>query len=269
MNAQPPANFRGNTRSFLKKNTLLFRYFAEINLVLGAWYLQWRLMHTMNYQALWLAIPLAIAEIYSYFGGVMFTIGLWRPLNRQVRSLDQLMPSMPEIDYPTIDVFVTCYNEPIEIIEQTTRAALALDYPANKLQVYVLDDGASAQVAQLVERIRAEDSATEPVQHQEKVLCEDLDQLQSRVQWIDQVAAKPLLSSVSNQPEHHEFIAYLQREKRETIDQIAQVKREVSRLSRCHYIARPKPSDRPHHAKAGNINYALFSGQTSGKFLAV
>ncbi|MEP0928891.1 hypothetical protein NC974_17130 [Leptolyngbya sp. SLC-A1] len=30
------------------------------------------------------------------------------------------------------------------------------------------------------------------------------------------------------------------------------------------YIAREKPKGHPHHTKAGNINYALFSGETQG-----
>jgi cellulose synthase (UDP-forming) len=66
------STFSGNSRSSLKKRTLLFRYLAEINLILGAWYLQWRITNSINFDALWLSIPLLLAEIYSYVGGVMF-----------------------------------------------------------------------------------------------------------------------------------------------------------------------------------------------------
>jgi len=79
-------SFVSNMRSRLKKRTLLFRYLAEINLILGAWYLVWRITGSVNFDALWLSIPLLIAEIYSFVGGAMFTIGLWRPLEREVRS---------------------------------------------------------------------------------------------------------------------------------------------------------------------------------------
>ncbi|MCY7333809.1 MAG: hypothetical protein LH649_14400, partial [Pseudanabaena sp. CAN_BIN31] len=51
-------SFIGNMRSRLKKRTLLFRYLAEINLILGAWYLIWRINNSINVDALWLAIPL-------------------------------------------------------------------------------------------------------------------------------------------------------------------------------------------------------------------
>ena len=101
----PSSSFSGNRRSHLKKRTLLFRYLAEINLILGAWYLQWRIGHSINFSVWWLAIPLLLAEIYSYLGGVMFTIGLWRPLVRQVKSLDQLTPPIPCASYPTVDIF--------------------------------------------------------------------------------------------------------------------------------------------------------------------
>ena len=33
------------------------------------------------------------------------------------------------------------------------------------------------------------------------------------------------------------------------------------------YIARKNPKGRPHHTKAGNINHALFSGETQGDFV--
>ncbi|WP_225894253.1 hypothetical protein [Atlanticothrix silvestris] len=108
--------------------------------------MQWRVTHSINFDALWLSIPLLLAEIYSYFGGVMFVIGLWRPLERQVKSLGQITPSLPRSDWPAVDVFITCYNEPPAIVEETAQAALAIDYPVTKLRVYVLDDGNSADM---------------------------------------------------------------------------------------------------------------------------
>ncbi len=43
--------------------------------------------------------------------------------------------------------------------------------------------------------------------------------------------------------------------------------RESSALIRCRYIARTKIAGKPHHAKAGNINHAIFSGDTNGEFI--
>lgn len=42
---------------------------------------------------------------------------------------------------------------------------------------------------------------------------------------------------------------------------------ELIKLARLTYIARPKPAGKAHHAKAGNINYAIFSTDTSGEYI--
>lgn len=293
---QPPPTFLGNTRSQLKKRTLLFRYLAEINLLLGAWYLHWRVSHSINFNALWLAIPLLLAEIYGYVGGVLFTIGLWRPLERQVRSLDQMIPPLPESDFPTVDVFLTCYNEPIDIIEKTTRAALALDYPLDKLQVYVLDDGNSEAVCTLAHRLALEDQETPQARQRQQQMQDELTDLRHRLDQLETIEldilkleqllkaamstpAIPLSQSemtlvqklfcllLLSNPQYQDISTALVEEAQKLTVAIRQKEQELARLCRCHYIARPKPSDRPHHAKAGNINYALFSGRTSGQFL--
>ncbi|MEH2128064.1 glycosyltransferase [Nostoc sp.] len=293
-------NFSGNSRSLLKKRTLLFRYLAEINLIFGIWYLQWRVTHSINFDALWISIPLLIAEIYSYFGGVMFVIGLWRPLVRQVKSLDQMTPPIPRADWPTVDVFVTCYNEPAEIVEETAKAALAMDYPPIKLRVYVLDDGNSADMRAMTERLCIEDLQSaqlqleaERIDAEHSGLLERLKQLenltpntQAAEQWlqtsesvVNQPAAgfvQSLRSLILWLPPTHQSIrdspAETLRERliteRKTLEEAIYKKElELVELTRFRYIARPKTPGVAHHAKAGNINYAIFSGETSGNFI--
>ncbi len=41
---------------------------------------------------------------------------------------------------PTVDVFIPSYNEKREVLEETIRGALALDYPAGRVRVWLLDD---------------------------------------------------------------------------------------------------------------------------------
>lgn len=292
--AKNPANFTGNTRSHLKKRTLLFRYLAEINLIFGAWYLLWRIGYSINFGALWLSIPLLIAEIYSYFGGVMFVIGLWRPLERHIKSLDQLTPPMPRSEWATVDVFVTCYNEPPEIVEQTAKAALAIDYPVTKLHVYVLDDGNSGDMRAMTERLCLEDLRS-PLLQQEaaridaerSAMVERLQQLDSltpEVEAAEQFLQNPVGESATEQkavkflqrlrqllgwfhPEDRSISDRLTAERQLLETNIAQIEYQLSDLARFRYIARPKPVGVPHHAKAGNLNYAIFSGETSGEFI--
>ncbi len=298
------STFSGNSRSSLKKRTLLFRYLAEINLIFGAWYLQWRITHSINFDALWLSIPLLVAEIYSYFGGVMFVIGLWRPLVRQIKSLDQLTPSLPTSAWPSVDVFIACYNEPTDIIEATAKAALAIDYPPTKLRVYVLDDGNSNLVRTMTERLGIEDLQSPLLQQDANRIDTELSALINRFQELESLT--PDLSAVEEwlqknyseqgnsfedisgkflhslrqfllwlNPEHqnlsksstHNLQERLIDERKLLEAAIHQKELELIDLVRLRYIARPKEPGVAHHAKAGNLNYAIFSGETSGEFI--
>ncbi|MEA5604160.1 glycosyltransferase [Nostoc sp. UHCC 0252] len=295
------SNFPGNSRSSLKKRTLLFRYLAEINLIFGIWYLQWRITHSINFDALWISIPLLIAEIYSYFGGVMFVIGLWRPLVRQVKSLDQMIPPLPKSEWPTVDVFVTCYNEPPTIVEETAKAALAMDYPPTKLRVYILDDGNSPDMRVMTERLCIEDLQSPQLQQEasridaeHSSLLERLKQLenltpntQAAEQWL-QSSSEPVVNQFASEfvqslrqfilwlPPNHQSISdspaktlrdRLTTERKALEETIRKKELELLELSRFRYIARPKTPGIAHHAKAGNINYAIFSGETAGNFI--
>ncbi len=294
------SNFSGNSRSTLKKRTLLFRYLAEINLIFGGWYLYWRITHSINFDALWLSIPLLLAEIYSYFGGVMFVIGLWRPIVRQIKSLNQLNPPVPISDWPTVDVFITCYNEPSEMVEETAKAALAIDYPTTKLRVYILDDGNSEQMRAMSERLGIEDLQSPLLQQEADRIDGELSALNERVQQLEnlapdlEAAEKWLQESSSPQldiPNRfvqslQQFILWLKSENKNSSDEttktiyqqiknerqalkkaINQKELEFVKLMRLQYIARPKKAGVAHHAKAGNLNYAIFSGQTAGEFI--
>lgn len=78
---------------------------------------------------------LYLAEIYNI--GMLF-LSLFvvaMPLPRRRNA-----PPIPA-DAPTVDVFVPSYNEEPELLATTLSAALAMDYPAGRLTVYLLDDG--------------------------------------------------------------------------------------------------------------------------------
>jgi cellulose synthase (UDP-forming) len=286
-------NFPGNSQSRLSKRTLWFRYLAEINLIFGAWYLYWRIFHSLDLQALWLSIPLLIAEIYSYIGGAMFTIGLWRPLERQIKSLPYLNPPLPVAEWPTVDVFITCYNEPPEMVEETARAALAIDYPSTKLRVYILDDGNSLEMRTLAQKLCLEDLQSETLKAQAQQIRSQRLELRERLKQIRElmgdtqaadtfVAAPPAQSEPNTSDrflqvfhqvmtlthgEHQSVREQLITQEQELITAIKRKELELTEVTRCRYIARPKPEGKPHYAKAGNINYALFSGETTGQFI--
>ena len=57
-----------------------------------------------------------------------------------------------EAALPTVDVFIPTYNENREVLEGTIRGALALDYPAGGVNVWLLDDSRRPWLEDLCER---------------------------------------------------------------------------------------------------------------------
>ncbi len=127
------------------KNGQLFRL-----MVLGAGayislrYITWRGIYTINTTELSLlvmALLLYLAEIYSTTIHLLGCLVNVSPLKRPLLRLTDLPTDTP---LPTVDVMVPSYTEP-ELLEVTLRAALQLNYPGDKLQVHLLDDGGTDQ----------------------------------------------------------------------------------------------------------------------------
>jgi cellulose synthase (UDP-forming) len=82
---------------------------------------------------IWLLIG---AETYAFailYLGYLQT--LW-PLRRTPVPL----PDEPD-DWPAVDLLIPTYNEPLSVVRFTALAAMNIDWPADKLNVYILDDG--------------------------------------------------------------------------------------------------------------------------------
>jgi len=117
---------------------LAIRLFVIANLALGFRYLSWRWTSSINW-ALWpFGLALILAETYSYIDAWLFGLTMWRLRNR---------PAPPPPDpSATVDVFITCYNEPVELVRETARAAKAMRFPH---EVYVLDDGSNPEMRRM------------------------------------------------------------------------------------------------------------------------
>jgi cellulose synthase (UDP-forming) len=97
----------------------------------GLNYVIWRWAASVNWESWWIAVPLVVAETYSLIDSLLFGLGAWR-----IRERGE-PPSPPAAGY-TVDVFVTTYNEPVDLVMRTVRAALKIDYPHT---TWLLDDG--------------------------------------------------------------------------------------------------------------------------------
>ncbi|MFZ2636952.1 MAG: glycosyltransferase [Rectinemataceae bacterium] len=121
---------------------LLSRAIGLTAAALGLNYIVWRYAASLNMNALWFAIPMVIAESYGIVDMFLFVLMSWRQLDRVA-----LAPP----DKADVDVFITTYNEPEELVETTARAAMRIDWPDKK--VYILDDGARPSMKKLAEEI--------------------------------------------------------------------------------------------------------------------
>ena len=118
-------------------------FFLFVAAFLSVRYLIWRTVATLSYpdpMSFVVGVGLYAAELYAI---VIFLSGLFvnlRPLDRRPVPM-----SADPAKLRTVDVFIPTYNEPLQILETTVWAAIQVRYPREKLNVYVLDDGATRE----------------------------------------------------------------------------------------------------------------------------
>ena len=90
---------------------------------------------------------LAAAELYTI---VILYLGYFQT----IYPLQRRPVEMPEdLDlWPHVDVLIPTYNEPLELVRYTVLAAMNMDWPANKLHIFLLDDGRRQQFREFAER---------------------------------------------------------------------------------------------------------------------
>jgi cellulose synthase (UDP-forming) len=113
-----------------------------LSIVASSRYIWWRLTQTtsLNGGFEWFfGVGLIAAECYTWLVMVMGYVQNARPLRRKPVPLP-----LDRTVWPTVDIFVPSYNESLAVVKPTVLAALSIDWPADKLKVYILDDGKRA-----------------------------------------------------------------------------------------------------------------------------
>jgi cellulose synthase (UDP-forming) len=130
-----------------------------LTLLLYVRYLVWRGAYTLNiddWAGLLISSMVLLAEAYGLVQLMFFTFQAWRPVERQ---------SPPIHRYPTVDLLVTVVNEPLAILRRTLVGCTSQEYPADKYQVYVLDDGHRQDVRDLAGSMGCHYIARESLDH--------------------------------------------------------------------------------------------------------
>ena len=79
---------------------------------------------------------LILAESYAYVIMILGYFQTIRPLHRTPAPLP-----VDTSEWPTVDIYVPTYNEPLSVVRYTVWAAMNIDWPADKVHVFILDDG--------------------------------------------------------------------------------------------------------------------------------
>jgi cellulose synthase (UDP-forming) len=122
-----------------------------LSLTISCRYLWWRYTSTLNWDdpvSLIFGVLLVAAETYAW---VVLVLGyfqtLW-PLQRQPVSMPEETAS-----WPTVDLLVPTYNEALSVVKPTLYAALGIDWPKEKLTIYLLDDGNRPEFREFAQEI--------------------------------------------------------------------------------------------------------------------
>ena len=117
------------------------RLVVVLTVLTGLNYIAWRWMSSLNWDAWWIALPLVAAETYSLIDVMLFGMTVW---NLKIRK------GAPEPPHDaTVDVFITTYNEDLDMVLTTALAAQKISHPHS---TWILDDGARPELKALCEQ---------------------------------------------------------------------------------------------------------------------
>lgn len=118
----------------------LHLFLVILSLITTLRYLYYRTHYTLNFDS-WLSTVFCLlllgAELYAI---MTLALTYFQTLKiRDRRPVD--LSTLPPEQWPAVDIYIPTYNEDVEIVRKTAIGALETDYPFDKKQVYILDDG--------------------------------------------------------------------------------------------------------------------------------
>ena len=132
-----PGSRRYRSQSAETIHLAILRIWIVITVLLAFNYLIWRWLASINWANWWIGVPLVLAETYSVIDLTLFSLTVWKARQRPEPDL-----SPPD---RTVDVFITTYNEPIDLVVRTATAAQRIRHPH---RTWILDDGDRPELRQ-------------------------------------------------------------------------------------------------------------------------
>nr|WP_271412189.1 UDP-forming cellulose synthase catalytic subunit [Pseudomonas sp. Q1-7] len=122
-----------------RANRLTILAMIVLSVIASLRYMYWRLTSSLGFDDpldMVFGYGLVLAEFYALLVLLLGYLQTAWPLQRRPYPL----PADRSL-WPTVDLYIPTYNEPLDIIKLTAFAAQAIDWPKDRLKVYVLDDG--------------------------------------------------------------------------------------------------------------------------------
>ncbi|WP_346983135.1 UDP-forming cellulose synthase catalytic subunit [Citrobacter portucalensis] len=116
-----------------------------MSILLSTRYMYFRLTQTLHFNSeieTILGMGLFLAEVYVWVMLLLSYLQTVWPLKREIVPLPDDMTQ-----WPTVDVYIPTYNEPLDVVRDTVLAAQCIDYPRDKMNIYLLDDGKRREFA--------------------------------------------------------------------------------------------------------------------------
>jgi cellulose synthase (UDP-forming) len=110
-----------------------------LSIVVSSRYMYWRLTSTLGFSQ-WIDMAfgygLLLAEIYALAVLLLGYVQTIWPLQRTPVALPADAST-----WPTVDILIPTYNEPLDVVKQSILTSVSIDWPHDKVKIYVLDDG--------------------------------------------------------------------------------------------------------------------------------
>ncbi|KAL0376741.1 UNVERIFIED_CONTAM: Cellulose synthase-like protein E6 [Sesamum calycinum] len=220
-------------------------------------------------------ILILISELIFSFIWLFSQATKWKPVTR--KAYPDRLPGDEKL--PSIDVFVCTTDpnkEPCVKVMNTVISAMTLDYPPDKLQVYLSDDGGSVVTFQALKQawkfsklwvpfckkykvkigcpeayFSTDESGLDATFHSSEFIAEKKEIEKRYMEFKESVTKNLADTSIPVSRDHPPIIEVMNDENGDGMDSD---KRKIPLLV---YVAREKRPSHPHHFKAGALNVLL------------
>ncbi len=128
-------------RPLVHENPVWRLLFLFVGAFISLRYIIWRTFETLQYTGPVDFIGMTLLYLAEWYAIMIHMMGLLinaSPLVHRVIPLPEDTST-----YPTVDVLIPTYTEPEDLVKATAVAAKQIEYPADKLNIYIINDGST------------------------------------------------------------------------------------------------------------------------------